>query len=174
MPRLRPNTRWERAVKRFVREYPRITIRARGDRRKQTRLSCAAAPIKIAALMAVRRKVPRRLTRPAGKARSAVRGLRASNGASARRLKAMAAERAPIMASKIKPVVRPLGRPRAASMAPIKAKGRARTLWPILIISSNSQIFRKTRCIKILKRSPQRKSSDQWSVVREPPAFTGH
>ena len=64
----------------------------------------------------------------------------------------MAAERAPTMATKIKKMVRPSGRPRAASMAPMKAKGRARTLWPTLIISSNSQIFRKTRCIGILKK----------------------
>ncbi len=52
-------------------------------------------------LPTTRTRVARRLTRPAGRARSAVRGLAPSNPASARRLKPMAALRAPTMATKI-------------------------------------------------------------------------
>ena len=55
----------------------------------------------------------------------------------------MAALRAVTMARRMKKTVLQAGQPRAASMAPMKAKGRARTLWPILTMSRISQILRQ-------------------------------
>src|ERR1035437_1824667 len=63
---------------------------------------------------------------PTGRARAAVRGLEASSEASARRLKAMAAERAETMATTIHASCRHAGRPPAASMAPQSANGSAK------------------------------------------------
>ena len=73
---------------------------------------------------------------PAGMARVAVRGLAASICESARRLKAMAAERAETMQTTIHPSWARVGRPPAASMAPHMANGRAKTECSHLIISS--------------------------------------
>src|SRR5437016_5069237 len=73
---------------------------------------------------------------PAGMARVAVRGLAASICASARRLKAMAAERADTMHKAIQPSCATEGIPPAASMAAHRANGRAKTECSHLIISS--------------------------------------
>src|SRR2546421_12269623 len=73
---------------------------------------------------------------PAGMARMAVRGLAASICASARRLKAMAAERADTMHRTIQPSCANEGTPPAASMAAHRANGRAKTECSHLIISS--------------------------------------
>ncbi len=73
---------------------------------------------------------------PAGKARVLVRGLAPSMAASAHRLKAMAAERAAIMAMMIHISWRPVGNPPAASIAPQSANGSANTECSHLIISS--------------------------------------
>ena len=80
---------------------------------------------------------------PTGRARVAVRGLAASIEASARRLNAMAAERAETMATTIHPSCRHAGKPPAASMAPQSANGSAKIECSHLIISS--VIFRFPR-----------------------------
>src|SRR2546423_3798448 len=72
---------------------------------------------------------------PAGMARVAVRGLAASICTSARRLKAMAAERADTMHKTIQPSCANEGTPPAASMAAHRANGRAKTECSHLIIS---------------------------------------
>lgn len=76
------------------------------------------------------------VSRSRGRARFAVRGLRASKPASTRRLKAIAALRAPTIATSIQAHCFACGRPRAARKAPRKANGRANTVCSILIISS--------------------------------------
>ncbi len=82
-----------------------------------------------------------RESRPAGRWRMRVRGLRASISASSKRLNAMAAERAATIATTIQPDLAP-GRARVeagiaqASSAPVSAKGRANTECSNLIISS--------------------------------------
>ena len=78
---------------------------------------------------------------PAGIARDAVRGLRASIWRSATRLKAMAAERAPTIATTIQKICRPVGAPFAASTAPRKANGNANSVCSILIISRVKRVF---------------------------------
>ena len=59
-----------------------------------------------------------RVSRPAGRSRPAVRGLRASMAASTRRLIAMANERAPTMATVIQPMFAMPGQPSTARIAP--------------------------------------------------------
>src|SRR5579864_9390983 len=83
--------------------------------------------------------------RPAGIARLLVRGLAASRSASAQRLKAMAQERAEIMATRIKTTVRKLGSPFAASNTAVRANGSAKIECSHLIISS---------VVRILDRRP--------------------
>src|SRR6185437_16008775 len=78
----------------------------------------------------------RRESCPAGMARVQVRGLAASMSASAQRLKAMAQERAAIMATRIQRSVRRAGRPPAARMAAVSANGSAKMECSHLIISS--------------------------------------
>jgi hypothetical protein len=73
---------------------------------------------------------------PAGIARNAVRGFAASRSASAQRLKAIAAERAVTMQTMIQTSCIGRGQPSAASTAPVKAKGSAKTECSHLIISS--------------------------------------
>jgi len=65
-----------------------------------------------------------------------VRGLAASIAASAQRLKAMAAERAPTIATMIQSSWWTEGKPPAASIAPQSAKGSAKIECSHLIISS--------------------------------------
>ena len=80
---------------------------------------------------------------PAGSARLAVRGLRRSNSMSAMRFMVMAAERAPTMATTIHRVCCHEGKPpaaRAASRAPTRAKGSAKTECSNLIISSTTRM----------------------------------
>ena len=82
-----------------------------------------------------------RESNPAGMWRPFVRGLRASISASTRRLNAMAAERAPTIASTIQSSVhqpREVNPPlsRNASIAPVSAKGSANTECSKRIISS--------------------------------------
>ncbi len=74
-------------------------------------------------------------------ARELVRGFTASRSASAQRLKAMAAERAETMATRIQPTVRAAGSPRAASSIPVSAKGSAKMECSHLIISSVVRVF---------------------------------
>ena len=72
---------------------------------------------------------------PAGSARPAVRGFAASISRSASRLCAIAALRAPTIASRIFPTVIQSGMPRAASTAESSANGSAKSVWENLIIS---------------------------------------
>src|SRR5215470_15431735 len=90
-------------------------------------------------------KVPTnfRVRMPAGMAREAVRGFAASIPASATRLNAIAAERAETMQRIIQPICARVGKPRAASMAPHMAKGRANTECSHLIISRVLAMLRK-------------------------------
>jgi len=91
---------------------------------------------------------------PAGRWRPRVRGLRASSSASSIRLKVMAAERAPTIATTIQesrharlPVAKPCSR--KASSAAVSANGKANTECSNLIISSVSQIlFRMPRAME--------------------------
>src|SRR3954464_8447997 len=78
---------------------------------------------------------------PAGIARDEVRGFSASNFASTKRLNAIAAERAPTIATTIQKICRPEGRPLAASMAPHSAKGSAKIECSHLIISNVVFVF---------------------------------
>src|SRR5579875_772171 len=82
-----------------------------------------------------------RETRPAGSARAAVRGLAASISASARRLNAMAAERALTMQTTIQPRTRAGGQPPAARTAPVRAKGSAKIECSHLIISKVTRVL---------------------------------
>ncbi len=60
------------------------------------------------------------------------------------RLKAIAAERAPTIATTIHRIWRGDGRPLAASTAPRKANGSAKRVCSILIISSVKRVFLMT------------------------------
>jgi hypothetical protein len=105
------------------------------------RLSIAEATKKSAAEASVNAQTKETGRRPAGMARVAVRGLAASNSRSAMRLKAIAAERAPTIARVIQSVCQAVGspvavKPRAARSAPRKAKGSAKSVCSIFIISS--------------------------------------
>jgi hypothetical protein len=100
---------------------------------------------------------------PTGRARVLVRGLAESIDASASRLKAIAADRAEIIATTIQATCRHAGKPPAASMAPQSAKGRAKIECSHLIISSVTQRFRKipTHNCKAVRK---------WSAGRPRPA----
>src|SRR6185369_2441961 len=63
------------------------------------------------------------------------------------RLKAIAVERAPTIATVIQTICHPVGRPRAASTAPRKANGSANSVCSILIISSVVRTFLTTAAI---------------------------
>src|ERR1700733_7278805 len=78
---------------------------------------------------------------PAGIARLLVRGLTASRSASAQRLKAIAADRAAIIATTIHARARQLGNPCAASNMAVRANGNAKIECSHLIISSVVPIF---------------------------------
>src|SRR6185436_19100369 len=81
---------------------------------------------------------------PAGSARVLVRGLAASMEESARRLNAMAADRAATMATTIQTNWRAAGMPPAASIAPQSANGSAKIECSHLIISRVSCRFLST------------------------------
>src|SRR5437763_1987975 len=68
--------------------------------------------------------------------RTFVRGLRASYSRSAIRLKAIAVERAPTIATIIQTICHAVGIPRAANTEPRNANGSANSVCSILIISS--------------------------------------
>src|SRR3954471_5612819 len=78
---------------------------------------------------------------PAGIARDDVRGFSASNLASTSRLKAIAAERAPTIATTIHKSCGAEGKPLAASIAPHSAKGSAKIECSHLIISKVVLVF---------------------------------
>jgi hypothetical protein len=94
----------------------------------------AAATTNAAADSATNAHTSRRDRSPAGSSRPAVRGFRASSSWSARRLKPMAALRAPTMATRIQTTCRREGAPPAARTAAAMAKGRAKTECESLII----------------------------------------
>ena len=109
---------------------------ATGASASVSRLSMAAASRKRAADRSVKAQTKPSERRPAGRARERVRGLAASIRRSAMRLKAIAQERAPTIASAIQSSCRRAGRPDAASTAPSSAKGSAKSVCSIFIISS--------------------------------------
>src|ERR1043165_2513310 len=98
---------------------------ATGARIRVKRLSIVAAMKKSAAEIIVNAQTKLTESAPAGIARLRVRGLRASISRSAMRLKAIAQERAPTIASVIQRNCRSVGSPLAAKTAPRKAKGRS-------------------------------------------------
>ena len=108
---------------------------ATGESIKDNRLSCEAARTKTAQEPATNVATNAGLSAPLGSARVWVRGLEASIEASARRLNAMAAERAATIATMIQANVCPLGQPWAASIAPERANGSTKTECSHLIIS---------------------------------------
>src|SRR5579859_4924412 len=107
-----------------------------GERYKVSRLSRHAPITKSTQQAAINAATNCGESFPAGMARVAVRGLAASIRASARRLKAMAAERAATMHTMIQPSWAAPGTPRAASIAPHRAKGSAKIECSHLIICS--------------------------------------
>src|SRR5260370_12293022 len=136
-----PKTRCEKEVNRLVKEYEKITPSATGARRKHKAFNSRAAKMKISEETITKPQAKPAESNPAGIWRSFVRGLRASISASIRRLNAMAAERAPTIATTIQASFRhrrSLARPpsRTASRAPVKAKGSAEIECSNLIISS--------------------------------------
>src|SRR6185437_11892398 len=82
-----------------------------------------------------------------GIARAAVRGFTASISASTRRLKAIAAVRAPTMQTMIQPSTRGGGHPPAASTAPVRANGSAKIECSHLIISRVTRVLFRTDLI---------------------------
>src|SRR5215813_3928847 len=100
----------------------------------------------------------RALSSPAGIARNFVLGFAASNSRSTSRLNAIAAERAPIIATTIHKIRSHAGRPLAASTAPRNANGSAKSVCSILIISS--VIFRLRSIVSGV-------GSGEWGVGEE-------
>src|SRR6266566_1531324 len=120
--------RWESQVNRFVYAYVSSTASAIGESRRVRRLRLAAAARKTRTDTIRKRTVKRTESAPAGSARCAVRGLAASIWRSASRLCAIAALRAPAIASRILRVVEREGQQRAARTAASKAKGSAKSV----------------------------------------------
>src|SRR6266481_7655124 len=108
---------------------------ATGERYRVRRVSCPAAITNTTEAVATKSATNFRERVPAGMARVAVRGLAASIWASARRLKAMAADRAETMQTTIQQSCNAEGQPPAASMAAHRANGRAKIECSHLIIS---------------------------------------
>jgi len=77
-------------------------------------------------------------------ARSFVLGFFPSISASMRRFRPMAAVLAPTMAIRIQNMVGREGMPRAASTAPVSAKGSAKTVWENRIVSRKSRSEART------------------------------
>src|SRR2546423_8101696 len=101
--------------------------KATGARKSVRRFSIAAATKKLAALTIVNPQTNPTDSAPLGIARTFVRGLRASYSRSARRLKAIAVERAPTIAIAIHAGSHGVGTPRAASTPPRHANGTVQT-----------------------------------------------
>src|ERR1019366_5350593 len=164
MPRANPRNRCDQRVNRLLYEYRSITASATGESISVRRFNWEAARTKIPHETRTNALTNDSVNCPTGRARVAVRGLAASIEASARRLKAIAAERAETIATTIHPSCRHAGRPPAASMAPQSANGSAKIECSHLIISS--VIFR-------FRRKPTRHCkavvSDQWRAGRPRP-----
>src|SRR5215470_5563428 len=101
MPREKPSSRCDQRVNRLVNEYRRTMARARGERYNVSLFNCDAARTKTAQATATNNTTNLCDKIPAGRARVAVRGFAASICASARRLKAMAADLAETMHTRI-------------------------------------------------------------------------
>src|ERR1044072_6424008 len=114
---------------------------ATGASIKDKRLSLAAASTNSADDAMVKAQTKPTDNSPEGNALEAVRGLRASKLRSAMRLNAIAAERAPTIATTIHRICHGDGRPLAASTAPRNANGNAKSVCSILIISSVRRVF---------------------------------
>src|SRR5208337_1272648 len=130
-------------VNRLVYEYRRITASATGDNISVKRLNWEAARTKNPHATRTNVLTNAGVNCPTGKARVAVRGLAASIEASARRSKAIAADRAETMATTIQASCRHAGNPPAASIAPQSANGSAKIECSHLIISSVTLRFRR-------------------------------
>src|SRR5215467_9672711 len=135
IPRERPSSRCDHLVNRLVNEYRRTITRASGERYNVSRFSCDAARTKTAQAPATNNNTNFCDKIPSGMARVEVRGLAASISASARRLKAIDADLAEIIHTRIHPSCVAVGNPPAASMAPHNANGSAKTECSHLIIS---------------------------------------
>src|SRR5436305_9965086 len=143
IPKANPSTICDHRVNRLVNEYSSTIAKASGERYSVSRFSCAAEITKTTQVAVTKTAANFCESTPAGMARVAVRGLAASIWASARRLKAMAAERAETMHRTIQPSCAAVGMPPAASMAPHRAKGRAKMECSHLIISNVVPMFFK-------------------------------
>lgn len=128
----RPTTKWQRKVIRFVRLYPRIIIRATGERKRVNRLMNAVVMMNSKALMIINAAAAPGLIKPEGISLFLVLGLRASNFLSTSLLKPIAALRAKIMQriiSKSSLRLKLYSSFETASEKPISAKGIAKTVW---------------------------------------------
>src|SRR3954464_11931161 len=114
---------------------------ATGESLKASQFNCHAANTRTALETTTKRPTNVFESAPAGIARDEVRGFSASNFASTKRLNAMAAERAPTIATTIHKTCRGEGKPLAASIAPHSAKGSAKIECSHLIISNVVFVF---------------------------------
>src|SRR5215467_12423953 len=164
-PSEKPSSRCDQRVKRLVNEYRVTRASATGERYRVRRFNWAAASTKTAQHTTTNSVTNLSERIPAGMARVAVRGLAASICASARRLKAMAADRAVTMQSNIHPSCAAVGIPPAASIAPHKANGSANTECSHLIISNVMPMLRKIRTEYFIAPSalcPKPTLPNQW------------
>src|SRR4051794_16626146 len=99
IPSESPSQRWANMVKRLANEYVKIIARATGAKARHNRPNCWDDQKKARTETSVNNQANRTLSKPAGRAREAVRLFRASISASRMRLNVMAAERADTMAS---------------------------------------------------------------------------
>ena len=114
---------------------------ATGARIKVRRFNIAAARKNKPAAAIVNTQTNPTDNKPAGNALEAVRGFFASKVLSAIRLNAIAADRAPTMATTIQRICHAVGSPLAASTAPRNANGNANSVCSILIISRVRRVF---------------------------------
>jgi len=147
---------------------------ATGDRSKARGFSLCAANIRIAEVTTTNHATNDLLSLPAGSARIFVRGLVASMVASAKRLKAMAAERAATSATMIQMEVRRLGMPRAAKTAPVRPKGSVRTECSHLIISRVVPMLRRKDTVDCnLESDPADLAAALWQRAADPLTLPG-
>lgn len=126
--------KWHAHVNLLVKEYKKITKIAKGESLKHSGFNIHAENIKITRHKIVNRIASQSLIFPVGISLFAVLGLRASIFLSIILLKPKAAALAVTIAKIIQNIFSNSGIPPAASMAPVKAKGRANTLCSIFII----------------------------------------
>src|SRR5580704_5152405 len=119
----------------------------------------------------------RRVSKPAGRWRACVRGLRASISASRTRLNAMATERAATMASTIQPIFNHKScavnaSSRQANKAPVKANGNAKMECSNLIISSvrRRRLRKEPNAVTILT---WQKKGDRRHFAPQTPGING-